>query len=218
MEHDMKISPSNVRRLRVERGWPQEQLAVASGLSLRTVQRVEAQGIASLNTAASLAATFAVPLIELQEGNADVAARPQPEAASYCLFLLGLVVITVAAIGESARLPGAPQADGLAALNILAALAGVVLLIPSAIRIAKSRLYVAAALAVIGMPLVTLLIGGAIVSLLGRRPPLWSLVGMGFAGAALVVMAVREFRRRSKAGRLDKPPTAHGHITAKLQR
>ncbi len=34
MEHEMKISPNTLRRLRIERGWPQEQLANASGVSL----------------------------------------------------------------------------------------------------------------------------------------------------------------------------------------
>ena len=67
MEHEMKISSSIVRRLRTERGWSQDQLAIASGLSLRTIQRVEAEGIASMDTAVSLAATYEIRLIELQE-------------------------------------------------------------------------------------------------------------------------------------------------------
>ncbi|MFT7560884.1 MAG: transcriptional regulator with XRE-family HTH domain [Flavobacteriales bacterium] len=33
MEHEMKISPYTIRRLRAERGWPQQQLALASGSS-----------------------------------------------------------------------------------------------------------------------------------------------------------------------------------------
>ncbi len=197
MEHEMKISPANVRRLRIERGWSQDQLAIASGLSLRTVQRVEGEGIASLNTAASLAATYSVPLAQLREEPTAPAAEPMPQLEGYGQLFLGLAVITVAAIGNSGRLPGVPQADGLAAVNILAALAGALLLIPVAARLVRARKYVGAVLAVIGTPLVTLLLGGLIVSLPSGSPPLWPLVGMGTAGAALVLMAAREFRRRS---------------------
>ena len=60
MEEVMKISSAVVRRLRTDRGWSQEQLAIASGLSLRTIQRVEADGTASMGTKVSLAATFGV--------------------------------------------------------------------------------------------------------------------------------------------------------------
>lgn len=76
-QEEMKISPAFVRRLRTERGWSQEQLAVVSGLSLRTIQRVEAGGSASRETRTSLAATFdcqladlAAKAIETQQTNA----------------------------------------------------------------------------------------------------------------------------------------------------
>lgn len=68
MEHatyDMKISTTTVRRLRTERGWSQEHLALASGLSLRTIQRVEAEGNASRETHVCLAATFGIVLADL---------------------------------------------------------------------------------------------------------------------------------------------------------
>jgi len=64
-EQDMKISPITIRRLRTERGWSQEQLAAASGLGLRTIQRVEAEGKAARETRVCLAATFGVGLAEL---------------------------------------------------------------------------------------------------------------------------------------------------------
>ena len=66
-EQAMKISRSAVRRLRTAHGWSQEQLAIASGLSLRTVQRVEADGTASMATKVSLAATYGIPLDELDD-------------------------------------------------------------------------------------------------------------------------------------------------------
>lgn len=49
-----------VQKLRLKRGWSQSQLAQASGLSTRTVQRVEAGYPASIETLKSLAAVFEV--------------------------------------------------------------------------------------------------------------------------------------------------------------
>ena len=56
-----------VRRLREKKGWSQEQLAELSGVSLRTVQRVEAGNRASLETLKSLASVFEVKLESLTE-------------------------------------------------------------------------------------------------------------------------------------------------------
>ncbi|MGV8837670.1 helix-turn-helix domain-containing protein [Cellvibrio sp.] len=70
MEHyaqEMKISSAKVRRFRSEHGWSQDQLALASGLSLRTIQRVEAEGNASRETHVCLAATFGISLAELSD-------------------------------------------------------------------------------------------------------------------------------------------------------
>ncbi|MDH2432609.1 2TM domain-containing protein [Pokkaliibacter sp. MBI-7] len=59
-----------VRKLRLQRGWSQEQLAQLTGLSVRTIQRIERgqnPGLESLN---ALAAVFEVPLSQLQTENA----------------------------------------------------------------------------------------------------------------------------------------------------
>lgn len=49
-----------VQKLRLKRGWSQQQLAEASGLSVRTIQRIEAGEPASTETLKSLAAVFEV--------------------------------------------------------------------------------------------------------------------------------------------------------------
>lgn len=55
----------NVRILRESRGWTQQHLADASGLSLRTVQRVEAGEVApSRETLLALSGTFGVRISE----------------------------------------------------------------------------------------------------------------------------------------------------------
>jgi len=197
MEHEMKISPSTVRRLRIERGWSQEQLAIASGLSIRTVQRVESEGIASMGTAVSLAATYGVQLIELQEEQSTTA--PENPSSGHSALFLGLAVITVAALAESGRLPGLPQSDAFAAMNTLAAIVGCLLVVPALLRLLSKRKYIGVALAVMGTPLLTLLAAGVTFALVSGRVPTWQLVGMGAAGAALVAMAARELKRAGKA-------------------
>lgn len=49
-----------LRKLRLQRGWSQEQVAEITGLSVRTIQRIERGGIASLESAKALAAVFQV--------------------------------------------------------------------------------------------------------------------------------------------------------------
>lgn len=82
---EVKISSATVRRLRIEHGWSQDQLAVVSGLGLRTIQRVEAEGTASLETRKSLAAAFAVQLSDLAEAPVTQAhgGAPRPSLARY---------------------------------------------------------------------------------------------------------------------------------------
>ena len=47
---EMKLDCQLIKRLRTTRAWSQEELAVTAGLSLRTIQRVEADGVASIQT------------------------------------------------------------------------------------------------------------------------------------------------------------------------
>jgi transcriptional regulator with XRE-family HTH domain len=54
------------QKLRLKRGWSQQQLAEVSGTSLRTVQRIEAGATPSLETLKSLAAVFEVSIEDLQ--------------------------------------------------------------------------------------------------------------------------------------------------------
>lgn len=65
MEAQMKINGEAVRALRERKSWSQEHLASASGLSVRTVQRVEVEGIASAETRLALAAALDVPVADL---------------------------------------------------------------------------------------------------------------------------------------------------------
>lgn len=65
MEAEMNINGKIVRALREQKSWSQEHLASASGLSVRTVQRVEADSVASAETRLALAAALGVPVDDL---------------------------------------------------------------------------------------------------------------------------------------------------------
>lgn len=56
-----------VRKLRMERGWSQEQLAQLSGLNIRTIQTIESGNKAGLETLKALAAVFDVDINQLQQ-------------------------------------------------------------------------------------------------------------------------------------------------------
>lgn len=62
-----------IQKLRLQRGWSQEDLAALSGLSVRTIQRLERGQPGSLESMKALAAVFDVELATLQETAMDTA-------------------------------------------------------------------------------------------------------------------------------------------------
>ena len=62
-----KLDPDQVKRLRIERGWTQEELAIASGLSLRTIQRMESNGEGTLETIKSISSALQADMQHLME-------------------------------------------------------------------------------------------------------------------------------------------------------
>ena len=61
----MKINPQLVITLRNRNSWSQEELATASGLNLRTIQRIESDGVASLQSRKALASAFNIEVHDL---------------------------------------------------------------------------------------------------------------------------------------------------------
>ena len=55
-----------VKRLRTEKGWSQEELAIASDLSARTIQRIETDGSGSTNSLKSIASALEVEMHNLE--------------------------------------------------------------------------------------------------------------------------------------------------------
>ncbi|MFD2167226.1 helix-turn-helix domain-containing protein [Thalassotalea euphylliae] len=70
----MQISPEKIKFFRKENGWSQEVLAKASGLSLRTIQRVEKDGNASSETLLSIAAALNKSQTELLHVSSQIEA------------------------------------------------------------------------------------------------------------------------------------------------
>ena len=55
-----------IRELRKQRAWSQDQLASIAGLSLRTVQRIEKEGVCSLESSQAIASAFELNAASLQ--------------------------------------------------------------------------------------------------------------------------------------------------------
>lgn len=60
-----------IQKLRLQRGWSQEQLAEVSGLSVRTIQRLERGQPGSLESMKALSAVFETDLDRLKEPTMD---------------------------------------------------------------------------------------------------------------------------------------------------
>lgn len=82
-----------IRKLRLEKGWSQETLAEVSGLSVRTIQRIERGGQASLETMNALAAVLETDMKTLK-GETDMSApdlvtKDEAEALEYVRDIKG---------------------------------------------------------------------------------------------------------------------------------
>ncbi|MBD1582987.1 helix-turn-helix transcriptional regulator [Pseudoalteromonas sp. S16_S37] len=61
----MKLDKNKLKHLRESNAWTQSHLAEVSGISLRTIQRIEKLGIASPESVKSLCATFNIKINDL---------------------------------------------------------------------------------------------------------------------------------------------------------
>ena len=107
-----------VRKLRLQRGWTQSQLAEMADVTSRTIQRIEQGKQPSLETCKALAAVFEVDLSIIQAEeiimNNDVNLKPdEQEAMAYAKrikeFYEFLFVYAVLAIVFLIKFPGEPK-------------------------------------------------------------------------------------------------------------
>jgi len=62
----MKINANLIIELRNQKSWSQDELAIACGLNLRTIQRIENTGSASLQSKKALASALDIDILELE--------------------------------------------------------------------------------------------------------------------------------------------------------
>ncbi|ASD67128.1 helix-turn-helix transcriptional regulator [Pseudoalteromonas piscicida] len=65
---EMKLDKAKLKQLRESKAWSQSHLAEVSGISLRTIQRIEKSGVASPESVKSICATFGIQIGDLSVG------------------------------------------------------------------------------------------------------------------------------------------------------
>src|SRR6186713_601695 len=99
----MKINADLVVRLRKKRSWSRDEFAIASGLNLRTIQRIEKYASASLQSKKAMAAALDIDTRDLD--NEEVPMKPCPVCGSNEIYQYKDYFTYGVASGE-ALLPG----------------------------------------------------------------------------------------------------------------
>ena len=89
----MKINSALVLQLRNARSWSQEELATAAGLNLRTIQRIENEASASLQSKKALASVFDIDVQALETRELPAMAKHEYKTLNISIkkgFLSGL--------------------------------------------------------------------------------------------------------------------------------
>ena len=81
-QQPMKIDIARIKTLREARGWSQEHLASVSGLSPRTVQRMETEGKASHESRMAVSAALGIEPAQLLDDAPSPASPPSTGAMS----------------------------------------------------------------------------------------------------------------------------------------
>ena len=91
----MKIDRALLKELRLQRALSQEELAIAADLSARTVQRMEAEGTASLESQKAVAAVFGIGTERLLEKSVKShLVDPMKVLASSALLIAATFLLT----------------------------------------------------------------------------------------------------------------------------
>jgi len=65
---DVQVDGNLIRCEREKRAWSQEHFAGAAGIGVRTIQRIEATGVASYESVRAISAALEIPVGELRTG------------------------------------------------------------------------------------------------------------------------------------------------------
>jgi len=92
---DVQVDADFIRSERERRAWSQEHLAGASGIGARTIQRIEATGVASYESVRAISAALEVPVSRLRrdEGSRDTFVRAPRRSLALLLRWVGVVAL-----------------------------------------------------------------------------------------------------------------------------
>ncbi|MGY6648748.1 helix-turn-helix domain-containing protein [Wenyingzhuangia sp. IMCC45574] len=98
-----KINLRELKKMRLERHWSQEQLAEMSGLSIRTIQRIENGENASFESLKALAAVFETNIIDSDKGSEMEQAKKEDEYIEnvkgfYMVCVVACMILLIALI------------------------------------------------------------------------------------------------------------------------
>jgi transcriptional regulator with XRE-family HTH domain len=127
MESEVKMNPAGVKKLRESKSWTQEHLATAAGVSMRTIQRMEADGSASAESRLAVAAALGVPVenihLALDAGRSSTPAELRDIATGTRWGYAGLLIGALASAAGILVGSSSPE-QAATALGILGALTG----------------------------------------------------------------------------------------------
>jgi transcriptional regulator with XRE-family HTH domain len=96
---DVRVDSGLIRSEREKRAWSQEHLAGASGIGARTIQRIEATGVASYESARAVSAALEIPLSRLRRSDEPGRAPARPQRWRLAAKWLGAAVVLALVAG-----------------------------------------------------------------------------------------------------------------------
>jgi len=84
----VQLSTQKLKQLRKHKGWSQEVLAKSTGLSLRTIQRIETKGVASAESTLAISSAYEVTPLELFDEPVTVSAHWSKSGSSQVVLAL----------------------------------------------------------------------------------------------------------------------------------
>lgn len=97
---DVQVDADFIRSEREKRAWSQEHLAGAAGIGVRTIQRIEATGIASYESVRAISAALEIPVARLRRGDGvqEVTRVPRPRLARLMRWVGAAAALAVFAL------------------------------------------------------------------------------------------------------------------------
>lgn len=103
----MQINASLLKQERTKRAWSQEHLAQVTGLGLRTIQRIEASGMASNESIAAIATVLEMPVADFLEERQSAPRAARKGFWQQKRLLLSLAVVMAANVFSPPQLTAA---------------------------------------------------------------------------------------------------------------